>query len=483
VTAPTSNEIPPGVLLDARRRLRLSRRAVAEETGLTEGVVWRIETKGTKRVPEAAAVAPLLRRAEEVSGTALSPASAPPPAPPAPATTATSAPGSESVWDDLEDEIQWLDGVRGPDEPDLAPNIAAAERRIARVISLPPPVAATRQAGLTPWELAKLDGRRRITLGELQTLQRCPRKWWLAWYRGLRLRAESPVGAAAVGGRVHEALRAWYVPSGAPRTDPREALERLVVRDWTALVRSRRGDVGVELTKQFTSEAALERAMVEGYVQWLAETGADSDLQVTGSEAYLEATLEDVGWEGEPAVVVGKLDVRVRRISDNRRLFIDHKTLGDFVAATRTLHLDPQMLHYHLLEWLNSDGADDLCTGALYNMMRRVRRTGRANPPFYERIEVSHNHHELKAHRRRLVGAIARLRSVSEALDSGGDPHEVAFSNPTRDCAWSCEFFAVCGMFDDGSRAEAMLDNFYESGDPTYYYRDRELSESAGGTE
>jgi len=264
------------------------------------------------------------------------------------------------------------------------------------------------------------------------------------------------------------------VPTGLPRVDPRTALERLIVEDWTKVARALADEPDRLLTlqRQFNDEATLERAMIEGYVQWVAETGVDSELEIIASEMYLEADVTQlVPFEHDMKLkLIGKLDVRARRKSDGVRLFIDHKTLGEFNALRQTVPMDEQMLHYHLLEWLTTGDGEDRCDGALYNMLRKVKRTASAKPPFYDRVEVHHNKHELESFQRRVFGTVNDIIEVETQLNLGQDHLDVAYPRPTRDCRWKCDFFAVCPMFDDGSRAEAMLTRYYVKSDPLEYY-------------
>lgn len=317
---------------------------------------------------------------------------------------------------------------------------------------------------------------------ELQTWKKCRRKWWLAWYRRLQLNVQSFSDVRATGTRIHRALEAWYVPDGQPRVDPRTALERIVVEDWTAITElAAKRNVDDEhlsaLAVEFTSATNLERAMIEGYVQWLAETGADADLRITGSEMPVIVDMEvDVDLGGRHGVTtrsiqaIGLLDTRVTRITDGVRLFIDNKTVGDLNGPVATLAQNEQMMHYHLIEWLSSENAEDRCDGALYNMIRRVKRSQRAKPPFFARVEVRHNQYELDAYKRRMLAAASDILVATERLDRGESHLDVAYPSPNGDCTWSCDFFAVCNMFDDGSRAEDMLTGLYVEGNPRARY-------------
>lgn len=317
-----------------------------------------------------------------------------------------------------------------------------------------------------------------ITNSQVQTAKRCKRKWWLGWYRGLAPRHENLLNVRATGSRVHKALQAWYVPDGMTPVDPRDALERILTEDWTRIVTAatERGHdefVIADLTDKFNKSAGLERAMIEGYVQWLQETGADSQLKIIASETTLKAHLYDhVRSDGQvvPVQAMGLLDVRAYRTTDGANLFVDHKTVGDLKSPVAMLPQNEQMIHYLLLEWLSSEDGETHCDGALYNMMRRVKRTTTAKPPFYDRYEVRHNQFELESYKRRLIAETRDIMHMIETLDAGADPMDVAYPSPTKDCTWGCDFFSICSMFDDGSRVEDALESLFVEVDPNAHY-------------
>lgn len=340
----------------------------------------------------------------------------------------------------------------------------------AQTVDLPTPSVER------PTQLEVPDGSYPVSNSELQTWKRCRRKWWLAWYRQLALRTETFVGVRSVGDRVHRALQRWYVPDGEPRVDPRDALERVIVEDWTritALAHERDVDEDQEraLARDFAASTNLERAMVEGYVQWLEESGADAELRVTASETPLQATVPLGDDDDRSVTVIGKLDVRVTRVGDDVRLFLDHKTVGDLKAPAVTLPQNEQMLHYHLLEWLVSEEGERRCDGALYNMLKRTQRTVRATPPFYDRVEVRHNRYELESYRRRLLATSRDVLDAIQRLDAGDDHVDVVYPSPNGQCRWDCDFFAVCNLLDDGSAgANDMIDALYHRVNPRDRY-------------
>jgi hypothetical protein len=315
---------------------------------------------------------------------------------------------------------------------------------------------------------------RLISHSEVATFKRCRRKWWLAWYRGLRLKAESATGVRAIGDRVHRALAAWYVPTGVVQLDPRTALEELIKQDTTAIIAVTPQDNIAGVLAAMKKDEDLERAMIEGYVQWLNETGADADYEILASETYEDARLPGVvGRDGTPVYVIAKLDAKVRRRSDGVLRFIDHKTVADFSSKILLIAIDEQMLWYDLIEILNNTPRGERSGGAVYNMLRRVKRTVKAKPPFYERFEVLHNDHQIRTFYTQLWGTVRDLLELEWRLDDGADHQQAAYPNPLGDCAWSCDYRAVCPLFNDGSRVEAMIEQYYVAGDPlSYYYKD-----------
>jgi hypothetical protein len=327
-----------------------------------------------------------------------------------------------------------------------------------------------------------VNGVRLISNSEVQTFKDCPRKWWLAWHRGLVQKRESPVGAASTGQRYHAAVAELYVPDGETPGDPLAKLDELHAETLAALpdhVEDGGGALGDKLTDndqhaKLLKAFDLERAMVEGYLQWLEQTGADAQLEVIAAETYVEADFpaHRPGFAPNYVKLIGKLDARTRNRVTGGIRFIDHKTVGSLFDPM--LKLNQQMLHYHLIEDLTRDPGTPRCEGALYNMARKVKRTRAATPPFYGRVPIPHNDWELQNYAQQLRGTIAKMVQAEIELSAGTDHHYAVPSRPSRDCSWKCPFFKICHMFDDGSRVEAAVENLYEVRDPLSYYGGRE---------
>jgi hypothetical protein len=312
----------------------------------------------------------------------------------------------------------------------------------------------------------------RVSQSRLKDFQRCKRRYWLRHVRRLAPKLYGPVGPLQSGTRVHEALEAFYRPDSV--TDPRQALED-AISDAAREYHSQCVKLDVEpdpiVIGKFLKDTDLERAMVEGYFEWLADTGADAYLKVIAAEEQISVTSEQIGAElGKPFTVVGKLDARVIDEVTGFTQFVDHKTVQNFAQMLPTLQGDPQMLHYHLL--LSIIYPDQHVDGALYNMLRKVKRGKTAKPPFYSRETIIHNAAEIESYRLKLIGLVANVFEFEGRVAQLGDVGVKMFAQTTktRDCSWDCDFFNVCDMFDDGSRVEDALAELYEERDPMQRY-------------
>jgi len=159
-----------------------------------------------------------------------------------------------------------------------------------------------------------------ISNSELQVWTECHRKWYLSHYRELGVkRAETPLaGPLIMGTAVHYALERLYEHG----EDPLEVLEELYSKTvHDLLVReAERGFPDQDLRKKMQNEREMAHAMLEGYVAWVQETGADEGLSLAGAEVTVEVA------SGIPGVRLrGKLDQRIYRDVDGARLFRDFK--------------------------------------------------------------------------------------------------------------------------------------------------------------
>jgi hypothetical protein len=271
-------------------------------------------------------------------------------------------------------------------------------------------------------------------------------------------------GALALGSRIHEALDMYY-SKNIPLLD---AHSQLVDNDKKILVDAYRDTYDLE------SEAELGRIMLEGYLQWVEENGIDAELEMISTEEIISMPLLD-----NSVVLQGKIDMRVRRKADGVRMFRDFKTVGgSFTDFSSMAHMNEQILTYMMLETAqNKDG--ERSEGGIFTMLKKVKRSANARPPFYEQLEVRHNVFALRSFWQRIHGTLSDMLNTRKALDEGGDHRFVAYPRPSRDCKWKCQFFTICPMFDDGSAAEAAIEDAFEVSNPYAYYGVEEKKGSA----
>jgi len=314
-----------------------------------------------------------------------------------------------------------------------------------------------------------VNGFRLVSNSEIQTFKQCRRKWWLQWLRGLAPVEVEVQGVRNTGTRLHVALAEHYVP-GKPG-NAKAALQKAQMEDQIVAVQ--RSDVDLHKLK---SDFDLENAMLSGYLEWIAETGADSQLEVIASEQYIEAEIPDVYGDADtpPVKAIGKVDTRVRDTVTGSEKFLDHKSVGTFIIPM--LKQNQQLLHYTYL--LSLQSGTTVTDGAYYNMLKRSKRTAKATPPFYARLEVVFNRYQIDTYRQHLVGTVTDMQNAERQLREDPSMHQmIAYPTPSRDCSWKCPFVKQCGLFDDGSRIEDALSKHFKPINPLDYYQGKEVEE------
>jgi RecB family exonuclease len=294
-----------------------------------------------------------------------------------------------------------------------------------------------------------------ISNSEIGTFKDCKRKWYLSYYLGLG--AEQPyTGALAFGTRIHRALELLYKTG----EDPIEVWADLIQIQQDAMI-----EKGLNVD-DLVKESELGRIMLEGYLQWVEETGADSDIDIISTEEILAAPLFDGQVE-----LKGKLDIRARRRVDGARFSLDFKSVTSYDLYTKTAHMAEQLKTYQLLDMLNNPDGERI-DGGRYRLLKKVKRTSTAKPPFYWDFDVRHNKKTLDAFWRQLHGVIRQMLDLRSQLDGGADPTQVAYPSPSADCSWKCPFYTACPMFDDGSAVVDYVQDNFTQYDPYERYKE-----------
>jgi hypothetical protein len=299
-----------------------------------------------------------------------------------------------------------------------------------------------------------------VSNSQLSTFKRCRRKYWLAYVRKLRPRRREYTGARQLGTRVHLALQVYYTEN-QQQAAAFAALDKL--RDAELKVVD---EIGADLVRK---EHDLALAMLEGYFQWLADEGVDSDLTVVAAEQTLQTPSPVNGVE-----LIGKLDLSVENVHTEEEGFLDFKTVGDLQTPLKTLSMNEQFRMYALMQRSIAAAAGRKPTRfQRYRMLKKSKRTARARPPFFADYDVYITDPELRVFWDRLYGEIVEIVRFERAIESRPELHQViAFPTPRNECSWDCDFFAVCPLFDDpDADPEYVLSQNFEEGDPHEHYR------------
>jgi hypothetical protein len=301
---------------------------------------------------------------------------------------------------------------------------------------------------------------------ELQTFKRCRRKWLFAFYWRLRLRRDG-VGALSVGNMVHHPLEAYYA------TPDRDAATFAWQPVLDAYYQDRLNDPRFPHDKapEMQADYELAKIMLAGYFEWLREEGGDSDVEVVSAEREVEVYLDTI--LGREVFLIGKLDAEVMLRSNGLRSFMDHKSVQNLKDLPKLIEINEQLKYYGLLQRLEAAAKglqSQFAHGGVLNMIRKVKRTAKSNPPYYGRAGTNHNDEVYRTFYTRVWGEIYDLLTLRDRLDAGADHQQVAYPTPGMDCDWACPFKLICPRMDDGSDVAAIVAEQYEQHDPYERY-------------
>lgn len=282
----------------------------------------------------------------------------------------------------------------------------------------------------------------------------------LKYYAGRTTADKSLIGPLPLGSRVHAALEMW-LKSGA---DMQESYKELLRIDKEIFDESWEGGFE-DKEKEFNSEAELGRTMLEGFQDWLDDTGGLAEYEIHDIENALKYDVL-----GGRIQLIGKLDLELIDKNDGSVYIGDYKTAISFKPYIDTSHMSEQLLLYTMLRRLQDDRRTD---GGVYIILKKTKRTARATPPFYEKMVIRFNDKFIASFWERAMGTLEDMLRVRDALDSGVDHRRVAYPSVKDTCSWRCEFKAVCPMMDDGSDWERWVDTRTKVHNPYERYGDQ----------
>ena len=300
-----------------------------------------------------------------------------------------------------------------------------------------------------------------ITLSnsEVQVFKNCRRKWFLQYYRRLAPRdvAGKFLGPLALGTRIHSSIERKY----ALNEDPVAAYVELFEAD-KALFEQTDASAFDGIRSEFYAEGDLGRIMVEGFSEWVTSTGVDTDYRIVSVEDQMSWPILDgrVQLVGKTDLVVEDLRTGTLRIGDVKTA-IQIKPLHDMINMSEQLMLYCCLAR--LTQHLN-------VSGGAYLVLKKVKRSAKAKPPFYELISADYNQTTLDNFWTRVLAEAAEILSVRDRLDAGESHQTACYPSPGPDCSWKCPFYSGCYMFDDGSDAELWLSDVFVQRDPYERY-------------
>jgi PD-(D/E)XK nuclease superfamily len=315
-----------------------------------------------------------------------------------------------------------------------------------------------------------------VSNSELFTYKECQRKWFLSYYLGYQIPAAraNPTSSSRLGSRLHAALEARYGHGLDPLLILRAIYDK-AAEDYPS--------AADELAKEYDYAVAI----IEGYLQWLTETGADSNLIPLEAERKISVVFAVIN--GITVYLTARIDAVLEQKDTGAVILMDHKSTATFEGKEILLPINEQGKTQALIQRMQAaaDPSIEYTIDAIvFNMLRKVKRTANANPPFYQRNILPFNNAEMQSMWRRIHFTITRMLETRAALDavfanpnSTAEQYEEAQQyyappTPSEDCSWKCPFLQLCPMMDDGSRWEDALDANYERGNP-YQYLDTGL--------
>jgi hypothetical protein len=276
----------------------------------------------------------------------------------------------------------------------------------------------------------------------MSTYKECKRKWFLQYYLKLRRKHTPKAVARDTGILVHAALYQFYKAGGLNGVMSEQLMFQFLdaARDNDMLL------VTEEERKTVQDTHDISKILCTGYLEWLHETGADIGYRFDHNEMTMRAPGPVDGTE-----IMGIIDLGGTEERSGDLFVMDTKVTASIEDMLKTLHIMEQGPMYAVLAKI-TDPNPDRGFRVVWNMIKRNKQAQRAKPPFYHRYELAINADQLRQFYLQLQGQIEEILRTEDLLNKGESHIKVAYPTPTKDCAWKCPYFAVCGVMNDITR-------------------------------
>lgn len=319
-----------------------------------------------------------------------------------------------------------------------------------------------------------------ITTSERKAFKRCHQRWWWGYRDGLK-----PSGAVSsklwFGGGMHIVLAHWYGPGQKRRKDWPDVWEDFCDNDdMSNLIRERNADG----EKEWVDARVLGRGMMDGYIDTY---GRDRQWDVVFTEEPMKIMIPHPTIAGRTVgIFQTTFDGVVWDRDEDCFKLLEHKT----AAAIQTSHLDLDeqagamwALATTVLRDKGILSSKERIAGIEYNFLRKalpptdrprnakglyLNKNGSISKqqpaPFFHREFVTRTRVENTTQVRRIAEDMATMRKYR----AGKLPLS---KNPTRDCMWDCDFFALCKLHEQGAEWREFRDSMFKVTDPYFMYR------------
>lgn len=320
---------------------------------------------------------------------------------------------------------------------------------------------------------------------ERTDFRRCPQRWHWRWRDNL-VPVEFNHGPLVFGTLGHLALAEYYGPGGMKRgPHPAETWDQISKDLFDAVRNETTGFVDEDVEITWEDARSLGHDILVNYID---EYGKDDHWDVIWVEKAGKQTIPHPYRKTEPFIQYAfTFDMVVRDHSANGRVrLVDHKFMKAILK--RHLWIDSQNGGYlaigtHMLRKEGLISEKEACRDLIYNFVRKQRfpdkernRFGewlnkdgtvskRQPAPFFERVVVERTSRERNQQ-------IQHIQAEALHMKAFRDGRLPLHKNPTKDCAWDCDFFTLCQIHESGGDVEGTIKMIYKVEDPYSEYYD-----------
>lgn len=263
-----------------------------------------------------------------------------------------------------------------------------------------------------------------VRVSELSLWLKCRRRTYLSYELGY----DSTSREAGVGTLFHQMVAEYNAPWPL---DPDEEVPDLTAED-----------------------VVMVQSMFDTYVKEVEAEGLDVSVKTYGVENRIHV-------EVIPGLsLTGQIDHIYYDTVLDGYVIQDTKTVGQFF---QTAPRDFQLMCY---AWLAREEYGINVVAIEHNIVKRNKRTGQSKPPYIQRNIQPVTEEALDRFGQSLSYIMTDYQNVmhhvEEAWPEGrGVEDPTIWAKGTNECSWSCPFYDICGMIDDGEDYAAVLETEY----------------------